>query len=225
MLKRPKLLGLGVVPPIVTSIVLGALFGIVVWQAPGLAGRATTNDVLATLLAGAIVVGTALLLVVTFTAVTLAVGAPVYDKISEVVDHADGAGWEAGLAPTTAQSISDAIKRLGQVIAITIPVSLVILLLGLIPGVGGVVAAVCSAAFGGWMISIELSGAAAERRGLRTLRDRNDLLRRSPWLVLGFGVPTFLLLSVPFLAIVLFPVATAGGTLLARRLLSVAPKG
>jgi CysZ protein len=32
-------------------------------------------------------------------------------------------------------------------------------------------------------------------------------------------VPTFLLLAIPFVGIVVFPVATAGGTLLARQLL------
>ena len=39
-------------------------------------------------------------------------------------------------------------------------------------------------------------------------------------LVLGFGIPAFLLLAIPFLAIVVFPAATAGGTILARRLVS-----
>jgi CysZ protein len=37
--------------------------------------------------------------------------------------------------------------------------------------------------------------------------------------VLGFTVPTFLLLAIPFAGVVVFPVATAGGTLLARQLL------
>jgi CysZ protein len=37
--------------------------------------------------------------------------------------------------------------------------------------------------------------------------------------VLGFGVPTFLLLAIPFAGAVIFPIATAGGTLLARQLL------
>jgi CysZ protein len=37
--------------------------------------------------------------------------------------------------------------------------------------------------------------------------------------VLGFGVPTFLLLAIPFAGAVIFPIAAAGGTLLARQLL------
>jgi CysZ protein len=37
--------------------------------------------------------------------------------------------------------------------------------------------------------------------------------------VLGFAMPTFLLMAIPFASVVVFPVATAGGTLLARQLL------
>ena len=69
----------------------------------------------------------------------------------------------------------------------------------------------------------EMIGSAAGRRGIRSLRQRLQLLRRDPWVVLGFGVPTFLLLSVPVLALVIFPIATAGGTLLTRRLVARAP--
>ncbi|MFT4295455.1 MAG: hypothetical protein QM582_08590 [Micropruina sp.] len=49
---------------------------------------------------------------------------------------------------------------------------------------------------------------------------RQRLLCRDPWLVLGFGVPTFLLLSIPALSLLLFPIATAAGTLLTRRLVA-----
>ena len=68
------------------------------------------------------------------------------------------------------------------------------------------------------MITLEMVASASGRRGLRTLGERHRLLRQDPWLALGFGVPAFLLLSVPALALVVFPVATASGTLLTRRL-------
>jgi CysZ protein len=84
--------------------------------------------------------------------------------------------------------------------------------------VGGVLTAVGSALFGGWMIAMEMVGSAAGRRGVRTFGERHQLLRRDPWLALGFGVPAFLLLSIPALALLVFPIATAGGTLLTRKL-------
>jgi CysZ protein len=52
-----------------------------------------------------------------------------------------------------------------------------------------------------------------------TLRGRRQILARRRWRSLGLGVPCFLLLSIPFVAVVVFPVATAAGTLLARQLL------
>jgi CysZ protein len=51
-----------------------------------------------------------------------------------------------------------------------------------------------------------------------TLRGRRELLRGRRLRVLAFAVPTFLLLAVPFVGVVVFPVATAAGTVLARQL-------
>jgi CysZ protein len=69
------------------------------------------------------------------------------------------------------------------------------------------------------MLSIELVGSAFERRGMLRLVERRAAMQRHRLRVLGFAVPTFLLLAIPFAGVVVFPVATAGGTLLARQLL------
>jgi CysZ protein len=45
-------------------------------------------------------------------------------------------------------------------------------------------------------------------------------MQRRRWRVLGFSVPCFLLLAIPFVAVVVFPVATAGGVFLTRELLA-----
>ncbi len=89
---------------------------------------------------------------------------------------------------------------------------------GFVPVAGQVVAAVGGALFGGWMLVTELVGSPLERRGVLTLAGRRQELRRRRWRSLGLGVPCFLLLSIPFVAVVVFPVATAAGTLLARQL-------
>jgi CysZ protein len=88
-----------------------------------------------------------------------------------------------------------------------------------VPVVGQTVVPVLSAIFGGWMLGIELVGAPFERRGLLRLADRRAAMRVRRLRVLGFAVPTFLLLAIPFAGVVVFPVATAGGTILARQLL------
>jgi CysZ protein len=90
---------------------------------------------------------------------------------------------------------------------------------GFVPVLGQTVVPVVSASFGGWMLGIELVGSAFERRGLLTLSDRRVAMRRRRARVLGFTVPTFLMLAIPLVGVVVFPVATAAGTLLARQLL------
>ena len=89
---------------------------------------------------------------------------------------------------------------------------------GSVPVIGQTVVPVTSAAFGGWMLGIELLGSPFERRGLLRLSERRAAMRRHRFRVLGFAIPAFLL-AIPFTGVVVFPVATAGGTLLARQLL------
>ncbi|HZA04390.1 MAG TPA: EI24 domain-containing protein [Propionibacteriaceae bacterium] len=52
-----------------------------------------------------------------------------------------------------------------------------------------------------------------------TLAERRAAMRKHRARVLGFAVPTFLLLAIPFVGVLVFPIATAAGTLLARQLL------
>ena len=56
------------------------------------------------------------------------------------------------------------------------------------------------------MLGIELVGAPFERRGLLRLADRRAAMRVRRLRVLGFAVPTFLLLAIPFAGVVVFPV-------------------
>jgi CysZ protein len=65
-----------------------------------------------------------------------------------------------------------------------------------------------------------LTGIPFNRRGLR-LRDRRRLLRANPALVLGFGVPVFVIFLIPFAAVLVIPAAVAGSTLLTRRVLGL----
>lgn len=222
--RRARLFGLGLIPPLITSLLFLGLFVTATWASQKLAVWFTPfaegwagAEALRGLVALLVIVTSGLLLVLLFTATTLALGAPLYDKISEEIDAVAGDFVRVPDEKPLA-AIWTTVKHLAKVAAITIPVGVGLLALGLIPGVGGVLTAIGSAVFGGWMIALEMIGSAAGRRGVRTFSERHQLLRRDPWLVLGFGVPAFLLLSVPVLALLVFPVATAGGTLLTRKL-------
>ena len=221
---RGRLLGLGIVPPLITSVLYVSLIVVIVWQSPVIAAWLTpfaegwlAAETLRLVVAGGIVLGSGLLLVLLFSSLTLSVGAPLYDRISESVDR-DAGSYAREPDPPILAAIAGAVGNAVRVAGLTIPVSAALLLVGAIPVVGGVAAIVGSTLFGGWMVAFELIGSAAERRGRRSLTARHRLLRRTPWLSLGFGVPAFWLMSIPIVAVGFFPVAVAGGTLLCRRL-------
>jgi CysZ protein len=226
IVRRPRLFLLGAIPPAITSVIFtGLLIALITqldpavdWLTPftdGWArGLATTIRVL---VGGALVAGSVLLMVITFTVLTLALGSPLYDKLSESVEEEFGEVPE--LQEHVARGLFRALRQAVTLIAVSILGALVLFATGFVPVVGQTIVPVLSAIFGGWMLSIELVGAPFERRGLLRLSDRRAAMRERRFRVLGFAVPTFLLLAIPFAGVVVFPVATAGGTLLARQLL------
>ncbi|WP_152363182.1 EI24 domain-containing protein [Microlunatus speluncae] len=226
ILRRPRLFLLGALPAVLTTILFLALLitllvridEIVGWLTPfadgWAAGWATTIRIL---IGVAIVAGSILLMVISFSVLTLAIGAPLYDKISEAVDEAEGAPPPQP-EQTLGSEVARAVRQAIGVILLSLGFALLMIPVGTIPVIGQVAGAILSAIFGGWILALELIGSACERRGIFTLGERRALLRTQRAKVLGLGIPTFLLLAVPVLAIIVFPIATAAGTLLARDL-------
>ena len=98
---------------------------------------------------------------------------------------------------------------------VTIPTSLALLLLGLIPFVGTAVAWTLGALIGGWFVALEFTAVPFDRRGLR-LRDRRRILARNRAQTVGFGAMAFVMSAFAPVAVLMMPSAVAGGTLLAR---------
>ncbi|MUL42668.1 EI24 domain-containing protein [Streptomonospora sp. PA3] len=231
VVRNPRLFGIGIIPPLITSLLFAAalvalLFnidGLSAWLTPFADGWSSGAQTAVRVAAGVMVVAAAVLvMVVAFTGLTLALGFPLYDKIAEMVED------ELGDAPPEAEesvmaSVTRSVRQSLGLILVSALVTVPLFIGGFIPLVGQTVIPVVSAMFGGWMLTIELLGAAFDRRGLRRVKDRRSAMGRRRMLVFGFGIPSYLLLAIPFLAIVVFPAATAGGTVLARRLLESAP--
>lgn len=220
VVRRPKLFALGAVPPLITSILfviaLVVFFmyadALSVWLTPFADGWSEGWRNATRVAVGlALTAGLLLVMVVGFTGLTLALGFPLYDKIAEAVED------EMGDAPPEAEeslfrSVSRAIRQALTIIAVTALITVPLFFAGFIPVIGQTVIPVAAALFGGWMLSIELIGTAFDRRGLRRIKDRRRAMGTRRMHVLGFAVPTYLLLAVPFLAVVVFPAAAAGGT-------------
>jgi CysZ protein len=160
-----------------------------------------------------------LLSVLTFTAVTLLIGQPFYESLSETVDRdvtPDGTAPESGLPPWRELWISarDSLRILVRALLWGV----LLFALGFLPVVGQTVVPVIGFFVTGFFLTEELTGVALQRRGVE-LRERLTLLRSRKTLIWGFGTPLGLAFLVPFVAVFLMPGAVAGATLLARELL------
>ncbi|NKI43119.1 EI24 domain-containing protein [Streptomyces physcomitrii] len=160
-----------------------------------------------------------LLSVLTFTAVTLLVGQPFYEKLSERVDRSvspDGLAPESGLPLLRELWISarDSLRILLRAGLWGV----LLFACGFVPVAGQTVVPVVGIFVTGFFLTEELTAIALQRRGVE-LRERLALLRSHKRLVWGFGAPLAATFLVPFVAVFLMPGAVAGATLLARRLL------
>ncbi|MEU0069947.1 EI24 domain-containing protein [Streptomyces sp. NPDC006332] len=160
-----------------------------------------------------------LLSVVTFTAVTLLVGQPFYENLSEKVDRdvsPDGTAPESGL-PLWRELWISARDSLRIVLRAAVW-GVLLFACGFVPVVGQTVVPVIGFFVTGFFLTEELTAVALQRRRVE-LRDRLALLRARKTLVWGFGTPLAVAFLVPFVAVFLMPGAVAGATLMARDLL------
>ncbi|CAM3794904.1 EI24 domain-containing protein [Nocardiopsis rhodophaea] len=231
VLRRPKLFLMGAIPPLITSVLflialitlLVNITDLVTWMTPFAEGWAEGWATTLRIAVGiTVVAGVVLVMVVAFTGVTLALGFPLYDKIAEAVEDELG-GAPPEVDEPVAGMVARAVRQSLTLILISAVVTVPLFVAGFIPVIGQTLIPVVSALFGGWMLGMELVGTAFDRRGLRRLRDRRRAMGQRRALVLGFAVPSYLLLAIPFVAVVVFPAATAGGTIVARELLPAVP--
>ncbi|MFF7436714.1 EI24 domain-containing protein [Streptomyces sp. NPDC008122] len=218
-------LGFGLLPGLVTLVLyIGALVGLgygaddlTAWATPfaddwtspwqGLFRGALTGLVFAFGL---------FLAVITFTAVTLLVGQPFYESLSEEVDRSEGGeAPESGL-PLWRELWISARDSLRIVLRVAF-YGLLLFACGFIPVVGQTVVPAIGFCVSGFFLTEELTAVALQRRRVE-LKERLGLLRGRRMAALGFGVPLTLAFLVPFVAVFLMPGAVAGATLMARDL-------
>ncbi|MER7912486.1 EI24 domain-containing protein [Streptomyces sp. NPDC096068] len=223
--KHGRWFGFGLLPGLVTLVLYaGALVGLG-YGADDLAAWATPFaddwtspwlDVLRGTLTALVFVFGLFLAVITFTAVTLLVGQPFYESLSEAVDRSEGGEVpESGLPLWRELWISarDSLRILLRVAFYGI----LLFACGFIPVVGQTVVPVVGFCVSGFFLTEELTSVALQRRGVE-FKERLSLLRGRRTAVLGFGVPLTLAFLVPFVAVFLMPGAVAGATLMARDL-------
>jgi len=149
---------------------------------------------------------------VTFTALTLTVGEPFYDRVWRAVETEDGSEL-----PDADTGFTRAVRDGTVLLLRGIGIAVLTLMIGFIPIVGAFGAAVLGTVLNGAALADELTTRSLEADGFdRRARGRLRAGRRSR--VLGFGVAAHLCFLVPLGAIVAMPAAVAGATRLARAL-------
>jgi CysZ protein len=228
LVRRPRLLLIGMLPAVLTTIVLlGGMIALIAnidhlaaLVTPFANGWPSGGRQFARLAAGVALVGAAVLLgLVGFTAVTLTVGGPFYEHIAERIEddlgvsegYVDLSWWRQLLS-----GIRDGIAVLLRSLLFTVP----LFLAGFLPVVGQSAVPVLVALETAWFMALEVVAVPFYRRGIG-LRRRTAMLRRRRMLAVGLGLPAVLLCMIPLLAIVVMPAAFAGGVLVARDVLGV----
>lgn len=218
---RPKLLALGLIPAIIAFLLLaGALIplgltlgSITDWVTPFADSWVSPWQELLRFSLGAVILVAALALSgAVFTALTLTIGDPFYQRIWRGIERSLG-----GPEPTGDTGLLTTIGEGIRLVALGILVALLTLVIGFVPVVGGVLASVIGVILSGRLVARELTGRAFDARGL-TAYSRSALLRSGRARVIGFGVATQLCFLIPFGAIITMPAAVAGSTILARSL-------
>ncbi|WP_078965363.1 EI24 domain-containing protein [Streptomyces aureocirculatus] len=221
-----KRFGWGLLPGLVTLVLYaGALVALVLWGTDLVSWATPFADDWSGPWTGlfrgfltALLFALALLLsVVTFTAVTLVIGEPFYESLSEQVDIS-----VAGFAPESGlplwREILISVRDSLRIVVRAVLWGVLLFGLGFLPVVGQTVIPVIGFLVTGFFLVEELTAVALARRGVR-LRDRLALLRARKTLAWGFGAPLAVFFLVPFVAVFLMPGAVAGATLMARDLM------
>jgi CysZ protein len=227
--RAPRLYLLGVIPALITLLLFGAGFVLLIWQLDELVSWLTpfadhwsepARQGVRVLGGAALLVTAGMLAVVSYTALTLLLGGPFYERLSGTVD-----GWLDGAASTGQDSatgwsgfwygLRDSVVLVATSLACSVP----LLVGGFLPLIGQTVVPVLAVAVGSWLLALELVGAPFQRRGMG-LAERRRVLRERRLLTFGTAVPAYLLCAIPFTAAFVMPVAVVSGTLLTREVLA-----
>lgn len=216
-----KLMALGLIPAFIAwALLLVSLIPLLIWLGPITDSMTPFADDwiepwqsgLRFGLGAVIVIAALALSAAIFTALTLTIGDPFYQRIWRGVERSLGEepAGETGFWATAGEGL--------RLVVLGILVAVLTLVIGFIPAVGGIVASAVGLVLNGRLLARELTSRAFDARGLSAM-SRSRMLGAGRARVIGFGVATQLCFLVPFGAIVTMPAAVAGSTLLARDLL------
>jgi CysZ protein len=220
---KPRLMLLGALPALIVS---AFMFLLIWWSVPrtydwstamtGFADGWTIlfREGLRITLGVALAIAIILVCIVSFVTVTLLVGSPFYERIWLHTENTLG-DFEGAVELSLQQQVRKGIGDVARTLRMALVTSLLAVLIGLIPVVGSIAAAVFVAVRGSRALAVELTGFAADARGW-TFDERKRELDSRPLRTLGFSFPCYLATIVPGGAVLAMPAAVVAGTLVIR---------
>lgn len=224
---RPKLMLLGSLPALIVGTLM---FLLVVWAVPrtygwaaGITGFADDwallfREGIRLALGVALAIAIIMVCIVSFVTITLLVGGPFYERIWRSTEQSLG-GLPSSPASRITQQVARGVGDAARMLGMALTTSLVAVLIGLVPAVGGLLAALFVTWRGSRALAIELTAYAADARGW-TFEQRKKVLDRHPMKALGAAFPCYLAFMVPGGAVLVMPAAVVAGTLLLHDLAS-----
>ena len=226
--QRPRAMALGLIPALIATLLVVVTLVVLVLNLDRLGGALTGFadgwapfwQQVVDLGARALVLAVSVMLVVvTFTGLTLAIGEPFYDRIWRAVELS-----ETGTVPPGDtgfwRGAVDGIVMVGRGLVVAVVAGV----LGLVPFVGTVLGWVAAVLLTGWVLAHELTTRALLARGVER-HERSRLLRVNRLRAVGFGAATQLCFLVPGGAVATMPAAVAGATLLAHSMVERPGRG
>lgn len=217
--------GFGLIPALIALVLYAAVLTVLALWSGDIAAWATPfadgwgspwQGLLRGVFVGLLFAGGLMLSVLTFTAVTLLIGDPFYESLSEKVEESEGYCPPSPDRPVW-QEIWIALRDSVHVLLRAAGFGILLFVLGFVPFLGQTVIPAIGFCVSGFFLAVELTSVAMQRRDV-PVRERLRLLRGRKALAIGFGTPVVLLFLIPFVAVVLMPGAVAGATLLVRDL-------
>ncbi|MBF0477700.1 MAG: EI24 domain-containing protein [Deltaproteobacteria bacterium] len=156
-----------------------------------------------------------LLIVYTFVLVGNIVASPFNDLLSEKAESL-AAGRDVG-ASVSLRAIGQAVFQELTKAAIFVAIMLALLVINLVPVIGSVIYLLVGGLVTLFFIALQFFDYALSRRGL-SLSAKIRLVLDHYLIAAGFSLGVFLVLMIPFIGLVVIPVAVVGGTLLIRDL-------
>ncbi|MFI0709142.1 EI24 domain-containing protein [Streptomyces inhibens] len=217
--------GFGLIPALIALVLYAAVLTVLALWSGDIAAWATPfadgwgspwQGLLRGLFVALLFAGGLTLSVLTFTAVTLLIGDPFYESLSQKVEESEG-HCPPGTDRPLWQEIWIALRDSVHVLLRAAGFGILLFVLGFVPFLGQTVIPAVGFCVSGFFLAVELTSVAMQRRDI-PVRERLRLLRGRKALAIGFGTPIVLLFLIPFIAVVLMPGAVAGATLLVREL-------